>query len=272
MRPARLQWNSMELGEEGFHIARHGRSVEASPVHTHDFAEVFWIDSGEAVHHFGASQHRVQAGDVVLVAPDDTHRLRQPSHDFAMTNLALSRHEYAHLRRRYFEAGGFPWDAQPPRRYRLSYAGLRWAHTLTGPSGLNRLAVDRFLIEVLAQTCARGSERSLPQWLREAIEAWRIDSQAMERGVSGLAEIACRSRGHVNRVLRRATGRPAIDVLNRIRMDDAAARLIHTDTPISVVAADVGILSLSHFYRLFKEQFGSSPARFRRDSGEAGDN
>jgi AraC family transcriptional regulator, dual regulator of chb operon len=267
MSPARLLWNTMESGERGFHIARHGRSVEASPVHTHDFAEVFWIDSGEAIHHFGDSRHRVQTGDVVLVAPDDTHRLLQPSHDFAMMNLALSQHEYAHFRDRYFEAGGFPWDAVPPRRYRLSGAGLRCAQTLD-KSGLDRLAVDRFLIEVLTQTRAGGSERTLPRWLGEAIEAWRIDSQAMGRGVIGLSEIACRSRGHVNRVLRQATGRPSIEVLNRIRMDDAAAKLIHTDTPISVVAADVGILSLSHFYRLFKEQFGSPPAHYRRNSGE----
>jgi len=258
----------MELGERSFHIARHGRSVEASPAHTHDFAELFWIDSGEAVHHLGHNRHRVQTGDVVLVAPNDTHRLRQPSHDFEMMNLALSQHEYAHLRDRYFEAGGFPWDAVPPRQYRLSGTGLRWAQTLGTPSGLNRLAVDRFLIEVLAQTRAGGSERSLPRWLGEAIDAWRIDSQAMGRGVSGLAEIACRSRGHVNRVLGQATGRPGIDVLNSIRMEDAAAMLTNTDTPISVVAADVGILSLSHFYRLFKEHFGSPPARYRRDSGE----
>jgi AraC family cel operon transcriptional repressor len=268
MSPARLQWKSMELGERSFHIARHGPSVEASPAHTHDFAEVFWIDSGEAVHHMGHNRHRVQTGDVVLVAPNDTHRLRQPSHDFEMMNLALSQHEYAHLRDRYFEAGGFPWDALPPRQYRLSGTGLRWAQNLGTPSGLNRLAVDRFLIEVLAQTRADRSERSLPRWLGEAIDAWRIDSQAMGRGVSGLAEIACRSRGHVNRVLGQATGRPGIDVLNSIRMEDAAAMLTNNDTPISVVAADVGILSLSHFYRLFKEHFGSPPARYRRDSGE----
>ena len=255
----------MELGEIGFHIARYGQSVEASPVHTHDFAEVFWVDSGEAVHHYGGSRHRVQAGDLVLVAPHDMHRLMQPSHDFAMVNLALSQDEYRHLRDRYFGAGGFPWDAAPPRRYRLSGAGLRWAQTLGRSASLDSLAVDRFLIEMLAQTSAVGSERDLPRWLVEAIEVWRRDSRAMGRGVAGLAEIACRSRGHVNRVLSQATGRPAIDFLNSIRLEEAAAMLTTTDTPISMVAADVGILSLSHFYRLFKEQFASSPARYRRN-------
>jgi AraC family transcriptional regulator, dual regulator of chb operon len=257
----------MDLGASGFHVARHGQSVGGGTVHTHDFAELFWVHSGEVTHRSGGEIHLVRAGDVVLVAPDDAHRFVRPSDDFAMTNLALTEDELHRLRDRYFTDGGFPWDCAPPRLFRLSGDGRRRAESLGSSAVVDPLAVDRFLIDILQLAGAARVETAMPGWLVEAIEVWRRDPVAMSRGVGGLAEIACRSRGHVSRVIHQSTRRPAVELINDVRMEEAAALLGVTDLPIPMIAAEVGVLSLSHFYRLFHTRFGAPPARYRDDSG-----
>lgn len=264
MSPVRLVWEAVAGDGDVFHLARHDHKVSMVPVHTHDFAEMFWVESGEATHHSGIVNHRVGRGEVVLVAPNDRHGFSRPSPDFSMTNLAFPRDEMMRFRERYFASGGFPWDPPPPRVFRLGPGGLVVPGVLRGAHSLDRLEIDRILLHVLALASSTSESAQLPTWLASALTEWLRDPAAMGRGVTGLAEVAGRSRGHVSRSIRRATGLGATTYLNQLRIDQAAARLRTTDASIVEVAVEVGILSVSHFYTLFKTRFGETPARYRR--------
>ena len=53
--------------------------------------------------------------------------------------------------------------------------------------------------------------------------------------------------------------------LNNYRIEDACARLRESNTPISVIALDVGYASLSVFNKAFKDRYGVTPTEFRNN-------
>lgn len=51
--------------------------------------------------------------------------------------------------------------------------------------------------------------------------------------------------------------------LNRVRSDKARELIINTDKKIADISLEVGYLDISHFYKIFKKNFGVSPAKLR---------
>jgi AraC-like DNA-binding protein len=72
--------------------------------------------------------------------------------------------------------------------------------------------------------------------------------------------------GHINRVMRRATGTTIHSYLLRCRMDAAKTLLLSTDMPINQVAEAVGFGSEPYFCNSFKKLTGISPKEYRRRS------
>ena len=262
----RLQWNSLATEREAFHIARQSRFRRASPIHDHDFAEIFWVEDGRATHEVAGRLDSVSAGDLVLVRPDDMHCFRSPTPGFTLTNVAFPSQVLLEMQNRYFPSLSFPWDA-PARTTRLRATRFDRIRELGASLALGpatRLHLDRFLLEVFAVVEAPiPVDTAIPSWLEESLENWQESTEAMSAGVEGLAKLAGRSREHVSRVVRRATGRRAIDVLNHLRIENAAAELRMTEKPIALIAIEVGLPNLSHFYRIFRRERGTTPRRYR---------
>jgi AraC family cel operon transcriptional repressor len=57
-------------------------------------------------------------------------------------------------------------------------------------------------------------------------------------------------------------------VVNEARLAWAAARLAESDEPIMDIAYDCGLENLSHFYRLFRRRFGTTPQWHRKKQHE----
>ncbi len=110
--------------------------------------------------------------------------------------------------------------------------------------------------------------KSLPAWLREAIEVFS-DPRHLPGGTARLAHLAGRSPEHINRVVRAAQGRTATDLINVVRMRWAAAALRMSNRAIGDIAAECGLPHLGHFYETFKQHFRVTPRRYRVDAWQA---
>lgn len=51
--------------------------------------------------------------------------------------------------------------------------------------------------------------------------------------------------------------------LNKVRSDKARELILNTDKKIADISLEVGYLDISHFYKIFKKNFGIPPARLR---------
>jgi AraC family cel operon transcriptional repressor len=266
---ATLRLRSYLPQEAAYHVARvRLRPPERIQPHRHDFAELFWIERGRGSHLVNGEQHDLAEGDLWLMRPDDIHAFRAcDERGFTQLNVAFASDTLDVLRDRYFDAGEGPLQSGAlPATHRLGGADLGWLDELSallfaGPP--SRLLLERFLLDLLHRLVAPPAASALPLWAEEALERWREDPAARARGVPALAELAGRSREHVNRVIRQRTGKTATALIQQIRLDHAAAQLRMSDTPLARVAIDSGLLNLSHFHRLFKDRFGVTPRAYR---------
>lgn len=129
--------------------------------------------------------------------------------------------------------------------------------------------MNQCLIGVLRQAEAQ-SEGALP-WLSalddprlsSVVEAI-LDHPEQSYTVEVLAELAAMSRATFVRHFEKCFARTPMDYLRDVRLRRAAQLLRTSSMPVDGVAGKVGYASRSHFSRAFNDQFGLSPAEFRK--------
>lgn len=80
---------------------------------------------------------------------------------------------------------------------------------------------------------------------------------------SNMADIACLSPCHFNRLFRHATGIPPVQFHYALRLDYAKRLLMSTDLSITEICFEVGYNSLGTFTSRFNQLVGLSPSAFR---------
>jgi len=89
-----------------------------------------------------------------------------------------------------------------------------------------------------------------------------------ELGLAELADVACFSRFHFHRIFSAMVGETVTDYVKRIRLQNAASRLINNPRDsITEIAVACGFSSPSVFARSFREQFGVSASAWRSGVG-----
>lgn len=71
---------------------------------------------------------------------------------------------------------------------------------------------------------------------------------------------------HVLRLFKAETGKTPHDYLCEVRMTRARNLLLNTDLSIARIASECGFQSVSHFQTLFKQKFGITPGKFRKNA------
>lgn len=71
---------------------------------------------------------------------------------------------------------------------------------------------------------------------------------------------------HVLRLFKAEMGKTPHEYLCEVRMTRARNLLLNTDLSIARIASECGFQSVSHFQTLFKQKFGITPGRFRKNA------
>ena len=267
-----IHWNSVVSRGTAFHaIRRHMRGRYPCRVHTHDFAEVLWIEDGACIHEINGQRAVLEPGSLVMIRPRDRHGFRTTGQDgFCLVNVAFSAETLGFLEERYFpNSKNYFWTANKlPFQTKLSmpqvHAVGAAANRLAGASN-QRLAIERFLMDLLddlAEPVAPGLSDPLPDWLENALQQIRRPEH-FTAGTRQLARLAGRCPEHVTRSLKAHLGITATDVVNHAKLDYAALQLKMTPSKIVDVAFECGYQNLGHFYQLFRQRFGISPRHYR---------
>jgi len=82
-----------------------------------------------------------------------------------------------------------------------------------------------------------------------------------------LAEQACLSPFHFHRVFRGRVGETPLELVRRLRLERAAWRLLHSDTPVTAIAFEAGYETHEAFTRAFRASYADSPSGFRKRTG-----
>jgi AraC family L-rhamnose operon transcriptional activator RhaR len=276
---ALLHFTEGTLAYAGHYLHERGH-----PAHTHSFLEVAVVTGGDGVHVSQAGRHELGVGDVFLLRPGVWHgyeRCRRLDLYNCCVSTELLARELA-------------WSREDPM---LSY--LLW----TGPYALGRrgMLTTRLRPDALAE-CAehldaldRLRSRSLDRHRGDVIgrlalffgclgravaddtvarpaaghpavvRAMRLMEAALARPWT-LADLAAElhlTRGYLVRLFKAATGLPPMAYLSRLRVETAAALLLHTDQSITRIGEAVGWPDANYFARRFRAHYGLSASTYR---------
>ncbi len=254
------------------HVARKALSKKwPERAHDHDYFEIFLVEKGLAEHWINGRQETLSPGHLVFVRPSDAHAFRADQKSGCQIINVMFRGETAQhfldrypddFRRRLFDADGpFPEThlLQGPRMERGIHVAQELANTK-----LTLARLDEFLLTLANRVVAPVTtfNSKVPQWLARACDAAR-NPEVFRLGAPGFIAVAGRSHEHVCRTCQTVLGLTPSAFINRVRTEYAADRLAKTSDPISEIAADCGIENVSHFYRVFRGHYGTTPRAYR---------
>jgi AraC family cel operon transcriptional repressor len=240
------------------------------PKHTHDYAELVYLERGTCVHELNGKSTRVGKGDILFLQPDVTeHCYQDIDEHLSMLQILFQKDSYSFITERYQSTVGslfndssrnplFHFDPVQQIWFERNYNQLLITEGLL-------IEIERFLLNIIGLITESDTEET-----RGAAESWldRAFKEIQEpgnfrRGVQGFVEICARSAEHVDREVKKRTGHTITDVVNQARMSWASYMLVYSDAEIFDIALGCGFDSLSYFYKLFKKYFSMSPAKYR---------
>lgn len=271
MDQRRLTHSAILKPGESVHFARSVLDRKRpGALHDHDYFELFWVQNGRVRHHLQGGRQDLSEGDMVFIRPSDAHGLQSRADETHIVNVIIHPDLIEELGARHPQLQGrFFWSAaaRPVTLTRdvrqmpeLARAALRLER-----GGRDRLAAEGFLLPLLGDLAADpvALPDDAPDWLARACVA-ALDQRVFRDGASGFARAAGKAHAHVSRTARKYLGKSPSEYVNGIRMDFAARALAGTGDSLQDIAADCGIPNLSHFHRLFRAHFGTTPQHYRR--------
>jgi len=290
-----MSQSPVDSSSDQFHLsdgsvvyAGHWIQEDTGQAHTHSFVEIAVMLSGEGVHHSLAGRQKVAAGDVITLRPGVWHGYEQ-CRRLDMYNCCFStellRHELA-------------WTREDPL---LGY--LLWSGPYSGQRrGILTAHLDQVaLAECVAHLEALDELRLQPidlhrgdiigrlsLFLGRLARAVVLDGDEIAAGIrhvthravveamqmmearpefpwtlTELTEALHLAPRYLVRLFKAATGLPPIAYLTRHRIELAAARLLHSDDPISRIGESVGWPDPNYFARRFRTHYGVTASAYR---------
>lgn len=241
-------------------------------LHTHDFYELFLVASGCAVHVINKQTQIITEGSFVIIRPWDTHKYSiLKNDDFELYSIGipfsvfLRLCTYLNIDKKIFDE-----PTLPPHRL-LSAASLSDVQKKLSESDhiedpkagfLYMLSVFPYLVGIFL--AAPTSKSTLPLWFSDLLKKME-EPENLIVGLPRLLTLANFSQEHLNRSFRRYLGITPTMYINAKRLELATDFLLTSDIPIIEISGQCGFNSQSHFYRLFTERYGCSPASFRKN-------
>jgi AraC family L-rhamnose operon transcriptional activator RhaR len=244
--------------------------TEESPYqmrHRHDFIEIAYVMEGEGLHYIGDTILRVRKGDLYLIPAGESH-VFQPqdlsgTHPLRIMNCLYNARSLA--------------EAAPhiPQRWQVY-------HDETGECELilaKMLTEQKKTVvptEALLVLWTRLLETLMSKSERDPLEYLQNDEAPIHQALQlmcfkfmnpltlpEVSDFVAMSTRNFQRLFKFSTGRSFVQMLQEIRIRNGCGLLQYTRMSVQAIAETVGIYDMNHFYRLFRERCGMTPAAFR---------
>jgi AraC family cel operon transcriptional repressor len=258
--------------DEVLHLARvtiHSRKDIS--LHKHDFAEIFWVETGSGTHLINGREIKLEPGDLVMIRPDDQHTFTSSKKGLTIMNLAFSTETLAYLRNRYFQGlNHYFWtDGFLPFTTSIDLSLIRQISRRAEESFKFRnslLYLDSLLLFIFRSIAVHedlSENKQIPIWLHNAMQDF-CTPELFKQGYSAFVAICEKNIDHVNRTVRKVLNKSLSDLIAELRMNFAAKQLVISNVPIKTICSDCGFNNMGHFYKTFRRIYQVTPSDYRR--------
>jgi AraC family transcriptional regulator len=131
---------------------------------------------------------------------------------------------------------------------------------------LSPLIVEGLMMEIAGEGARQTYEKGygVPTWMNKAVTLLKERSKE-SLTLAEIADFAGVHPIHLAQTFRKTQGLTVGQFLRRERLENARHDLLKTEKLLAEIAFDNGFADQSHFSRLFKQKFGTTPAVYRRN-------
>lgn len=249
--------------------------------HTHDFYEFFLALSGSIVHRINGTEVTIQSPSLCLIEPTDRHSFRASAGCSSALFVNVAYTEALHRRvsgvvstRMRRTTSSLPLVLHPVdsalQHLLQRYVGLLQSQGVEQGTvqTLAAMLVGVVYAEVgLMQQATVSSDGAVrcPAWL-EGVLSRMSDGEHLSGGVGEMVRLSGKSNAYLARSMQRYCGCTPTQFVNQVRLEEAARLLREGSLRVQSVMLHCGFGNMSHFCQLFRERFGLSPLRYRKQS------
>lgn len=243
--------------------------------HRHTFYEIVYLTAGHGAHVLDLVHKPVEPPQLCVIAPGQVHHWIDAdgltghvvlfNEDFLLSHSQ----DVAALRALATRPGHAPGDEAGPIAALLADMGREYRDLRAGYQDVLRASLHILTVRAL-RGCAPGGTVAARDRATELASAFTkliglpggtrrsVGSHARELGVSP---------GHLQNLVRQATGRTPACLIRQQQTLEAKRLLSGTQLTVRQVATEVGFGDPSYFCRFFRRETGMTPGEFRTGSG-----
>lgn len=233
--------------------------------HTHDFYEWLVILKGNNVHNVNNKLYKLEKDEVLLLKPGDFHDSISQSPDVTALCLSVKREEFEKMCYVFDLSLDKERKATEPIIFGSPEFSARFYSMFQNAEALTAEQDYRLLLSYLVKAyvdIAKTETASMPLWLAETLKEMRRPENVKE-GVSALMRISNYSQSRLSRLMQEHLSMSLHEYVLRLRLEAAHKELVLTTKSIEQISEDVGYASFSHFQKIFKREYGITPAKLR---------
>lgn len=136
---------------------------------------------------------------------------------------------------------------------------------------LSKFKLDEGInIKMIKDYCALVKEHSLKNispLSRDAVNYIHFNLNS-NLTVSNIADYLCITPNYLYRIFKKEFNISVIDYINQKRIKESIKLIKKTDMQVQQIAEKVGFNDISYFCRVFKQQLGKSPSKYKNDLGK----
>lgn len=252
-------------------------SDELLPAHWHEHLEILFIFGGDMTAYVNDSSYCLKNGDILLVNPRDIHYTHS-HHDCDYCLLQIPPVHLARLSQQWEELRFTEYLPYSPHREdlnpRLNAISRKMCRLYEETSDGNHILFLAQLYQLLYLLYTESSVSVTPQVLNrnrrdlERVERSMTYAKAHYRENISLSDAAQQlsvTPEHFCRLFKKYTGHTFFTYVNQLRLMRFYQDLIATEESITYLMDKHGITNYKVFLRTFKDAYGTTPHRLRKE-------
>lgn len=252
-------------------------------LHTHPEFEIMYVQSGRCRAVINGEAFTLKKGEMVYITGGVPHRLtvdrERPCRvlNLEMRNLYPVKAERSEPRA-LPEGGELRWFLRSPPPYfiltdteGILLSEIKQLHRML-KGAYASFEADAQSLLLMAETARQYAIRvkktkgTLSYPVKRAVD-FIEEAYGQNLTAEGLAKQAGLSKSHFQRLFKSETGCTLTEKINAVRTEKAAFLLTESTVLITDIAFEVGFNSRQHFFDTFRQIYGCSPQRFRKNQG-----
>lgn len=237
--------------------------------HSHDFYEIIYFFQGNATQLVNGRKRSLGSNSVMLMRPHDRHCFLSQSEDAVVVSLSVQSDEFELLSGTYnADITSKIINGTEPKIYAISYL-LPYTSI-----DFEKIVLDekehelKFLLFCFLKSYTDCVEErnSVPKALAYAINEMK-KTENLHVGIKAFTEISNYSQSHLSRLIKKYFNMSLKQYINELRLKRAYNCIVFTQRSFEDIADELGFASYSHFNKIFKARFYTTPGTLRKEKG-----